>query len=190
MSRYDTDGERIFFPRRYRRTPRSRIRKFRRRGTSNTDPSAAEGDEELLVKFIDEAGLSDDDIVKGLSLAIADNRIVPAFAGCALTGAGVHAVLDFIPAIVPSPLGALELALSKDASEVSVKIDPAAPLTAFVIKTSNDQFSGKLSFIKVIGGTLVADSEIYNVTENKKEKIGKLYLLAYNCRPTRNVERS
>lgn len=137
--------------------------------------AAAEGDEELLVKFIDEAGLSDDDIVKGLSLAIADNRIVPAFAGCALTGAGVHAVLDFIPAIVPSPMGALELALSKDESEVSVKIDPAAPLTAFVIKTSNDQFSGKLSFIKVIGGTLIADSEIYNVTENKKEKIGKLF---------------
>ena len=137
--------------------------------------AAAEGDEELLVKFIDEAGLSDGDIVRGLTLAIADNRIVPAFAGCALNGSGIHALLDFIPAIIPSPTGSLELAVSKDSSDVSVKINPAAPLSAFVVKTSNDQFSGKLSYVKVITGTLVADTEVYNVTENKKEKIGKLY---------------
>ena len=137
--------------------------------------AAAEGDEELLVKFIDEAGLSDDDIVRGLTLAIADNRIVPAFAGCALNGSGIHALLDFIPAIIPSPAGSLELAVSKDSSDVSVKIDPKAPLSAFVVKTSNDQFSGKLSYVKVITGSLVADTEVYNVTENKKEKIGKLY---------------
>ena len=137
--------------------------------------AAAEGDEELLVKFIDEAGLSDEDIIRGLSLAIRDNRVVPAFAGCALSGSGIHAALDFIPAIVPSPAGSLEIALAKDGSEVAVKIDPAAPLSAFVIKTSNDQFSGKLSYVKVIGGTLAADTEIFNVTENKKEKIAKLY---------------
>jgi elongation factor G len=137
--------------------------------------AAAEGDEELLVKFIDEAGLSDEDIVRGLTLAIADNRIVPAFAGSALSGAGIHALLDFIPAIIPSPEGSLELAVSKDSSDVSVKINPAAPLSAFVVKTSNDQFSGKLSYVKVITGSLVADTEVYNVTENKKEKIGKLY---------------
>lgn len=137
--------------------------------------AAAEGDEELLVKFIDEAGLSDEDIIKGLKLAIADNRIVPAFAGCAKTGSGIRSVLDFITDIVPSPLGAIEVASAKDGSELTVKVDPAQPLSAFVIKTTNDQFSGKLSFIKVIGGTLASDMEVFNVTENKKEKIGKLY---------------
>lgn len=137
--------------------------------------AAAEGDDELLVKFIDEAGLEDADIVRGLSLAIADNRIVPAFAGCARTGLGVRSVLDFISDIVPSPAGALETAVSKDETEVTVKIDSTKPFSALVIKTSNDQFSGKLSYIKVITGTLPADAEIYNVTENKKEKIGKLY---------------
>lgn len=137
--------------------------------------AAAEGDEELLVKFIDEAGLSDEDIVRGLRLAIADNRIVPAFAGCARAGSGIRSVLDFITDIVPSPLGALELATAKDGSEISVKVDPSQQLSAFVIKTTNDQFSGKLSVIKVIGGTLSSDAEVFNVTENKKEKIGKLY---------------
>jgi elongation factor G len=137
--------------------------------------AAAEGDEELLVKFIDEAGLSDEDIIRGLKLAIADNRIVPAFAGCARTGSGVKSLLDFVTDIVPSPLGALELATAKDGSELAVKVDPAQPLSAFVIKTTNDQFSGKLSVIKVIGGTLAQDAEVFNVTENKKEKIGKLF---------------
>jgi len=137
--------------------------------------AAAEGDEELLVKFIDEAGLSDEDMVRGLKLAIKDNRIVPAFAGSAITGAGIVPFLNFLSDIVPSPLGALEVALGKDESEVAVKVDPASPLTALVIKTANDQFSGKLSYVKVIGGTLKADTEIYNVSEGKKEKIGKLF---------------
>jgi len=137
--------------------------------------AAAEGDEELLVKFIDEAGLSDEDIIKGLKLAIKDNRIVPAFTGCAKTGCGVKSVLNFISDIIPSPAGALETTTGKDETEITVKVDPSKPLSALVIKTSNDQFSGKLSYIKVITGTLAADSEVFNITENKKEKIGKIY---------------
>ncbi len=137
--------------------------------------AAAEGDDELLVKFIDEAGLSDEDIVKGLKLAIADNRVVPAFAGCAATGAGIVPLLNFIADIVPSPLGAIEVATSPEGSDLSVKVDPKAPLSALVIKTANDQFSGKLTFLKVVTGSLAPDSEIYNVTEDKKEKVGKLF---------------
>lgn len=137
--------------------------------------AAAEGDEELLVKFIDEAGLSDDDIIRGLRLAIKDNRIVPAFAGCALSGSGIGSVLNFIVDIISSPADALETAIAKDDGEVTVKVNPAEPFSALVVKTSNDQFSGKLSYIKVITGNMTADSEIYNVTESKKEKIGKLY---------------
>lgn len=137
--------------------------------------AAAEGDEELLVKFIDEAGLSDDDIIRGLKLAIKDNRIVPAFAGSAKSGCGVNSLIGFIADIASSPLGSLETAVKKDGSEETVIINPAQPLSAFVLKTSNDQFSGKLSYIKIFTGTLTADSEVYNISENKKEKIGKLY---------------
>ncbi len=137
--------------------------------------AAAEGDDELLVKFIDEAGLSDADIVRGLTLELRDNRIVPAFAGCALNGLGVASVLDFISDIVPSPVGCLEMVASKDEDEMTVKIDESRPFSALVVKTSNDQFSGKLTYIKVVTGELAQDTEVFNVTENKKEKIGKLY---------------
>jgi len=84
-------------------------------------------------------------------------------------------LLDFITGIVPPPAGALESLVSDDETKSTVKIDPAAPLSALVLKTSNDQFSGKLSYLKVITGKLTADTEVFNVTENKKEKVGKLY---------------
>ncbi|ULQ59429.1 elongation factor G [Brucepastera parasyntrophica] len=137
--------------------------------------AAAEGDEDLLVKFIDEAGLSDEDIVRGLQLAIKDNRIVPAFAGSGIDGTGITSLLNFIDEIVPSPEGCLEVSVKPDGTEETVKIDPSQPLSCFVVKTSNDQFSGKLSYIKVITGTLSADSEVFNISEDRKEKIGKLY---------------
>lgn len=137
--------------------------------------AAAEGDEDLFVKFIDEGELSPEEIAKGLTLAMENNRIVPVFAGSALNGAGIISLLRFINEISPSPSGALDRAEDKDGSERSVKVCPEEPFSAIVIKTSNDQFSGRLSYIKVITGTLNADSEVYNLREQKKERIGKIY---------------
>lgn len=137
--------------------------------------AAAEGDDDLLVKFIDEAGLSDEDIVKGLKLALSANAIVPAFVGCAASNSGCAPLLDFFAEILPSPEGAAETIVQEDGSEGKTHIKADAPLSALVVKTSNDQFSGKLSYIKVISGVLSADAEVFNINEDKKEKIGKLY---------------
>ncbi|MGP1529341.1 MAG: elongation factor G [Treponema sp.] len=136
--------------------------------------AAAEGDEDLLVKFIDEGELSDEEIAQGLQAAMKNNRIVPIFAGSAQTGLGLTALLHFIETIMPSPAGCLERA-NKGEEEIAVKIDSDAAFSGFIVKTSNDQFSGRLSYIKVITGSLCADTEIYNNSEQKKERIGKLY---------------
>jgi len=136
--------------------------------------AAAEGDEDLLVKFIDEGELSSDEIAKGLTLAMKNNRIVPIFAGAAQMGLGLTALLRFITEILPSPAGCLERAV-KDEEECTVKIDPEPAFSGFIVKTANDQFSGRLSYIKVITGTLVSDAEVYNINEQKKERVGKLY---------------
>ena len=136
--------------------------------------AAAEGDEDLLVKFIDEGELSSDEIAKGLTLAMRNNRIVPILTGAAQTGLGLTALLRFITEILPSPAGCLERAL-KGEEEHTVKIDSEPAFSGFIVKTANDQFSGRLSYIKVITGTLVSDAEVYNINEQKKERIGKLY---------------
>ena len=136
--------------------------------------AAAEGDEDLLVKFIDEGELSSDEIAKGLTLAMKNNRIVPIFAGAAQRGLGLTALLRFITEILPSPAGCLERAV-KGEEECNIKIDAQPAFSGFIVKTANDQFSGRLSYIKVITGTLLSDAEVYNINEQKKERVGKLY---------------
>lgn len=137
--------------------------------------AAAEGDDDLLVKFIDEGELTLEEIIAGLKIAVANNRIVPAFAGNPEKNSGLVSLLDFIAEIAPDPTAAIETALSATGEKVSVKYDPQAPFTALCVKTANDQFSGKLSYLKVVCGTLNSDSEVFNLEEKKKEKIGKLY---------------
>ena len=137
--------------------------------------AAAEGDDDLLVKFIDDGELTDEEIERGLKIALQNNRVVPAFAGSTIRNSGFTALLDFIVEIVPSPAQAIETAIGTDGQTSAVKINADGAMSALVVKTSSDQFSGRLSYIKVISGTFNADTEVFNIGESKKEKVGKLY---------------
>lgn len=137
--------------------------------------AAAEGDDDLLIKFIDEGELTNEEIVKGLKIAFENNRIVPIFAGCTVQNSGLKSLLDFITEIAPSPENKIETAKQEDDSNITVKIDETQPMSALVVKTSSDQFSGKLSYVKIITGTFTAETEVFNLSEGRKEKIGKIY---------------
>ena len=137
--------------------------------------AAAEGDGDWLVKFIDDGELTDEEIERGLKIALQNNRVVPAFAGSTIRNSGFTALLDFIVEIVPSPAQAIETAVGTDGQTSAVKINADGAMSALVVKTSSDQFSGRLSYIKVISGTFNADTEVFNIGESKKEKVGKLY---------------
>jgi elongation factor G len=137
--------------------------------------AAAEGDDTLMEKYIEQGSLSPEEMHTGLIEALAENKFLPAFAGAAVKNSGLVPVLDFIADVGPSPRTAKDRAKTADGTEKDVPVDPDKPLSALVIKTSYDQFSGKLSWIKVVTGKLASDSEAFNVTENKKERIGKLY---------------
>ncbi|MDR0315952.1 MAG: elongation factor G [Treponema sp.] len=137
--------------------------------------AAAEGDDTLMEKYIENGSLSPEEMKKGLIEALAENKYVPAFAGAALNNAGIIPLIDFIAAVGPNPRTAKDAVLGAESKTQEFPIDPDKPLSALVIKTTYDQFSGKLSWIKVISGKLAADAEAYNVSESKKERIGKLY---------------
>ncbi|MDR1106752.1 MAG: elongation factor G [Treponema sp.] len=138
--------------------------------------AAAEGDDTLMEHYIDKGSLSPEEMHKGLIEALSENKIVPAFAGSALKNSGLVPFLDFAADIAPGPAAARDSGKNTNGEEVDVPVDPGKPLSALVIKTSYDQFSGKLSWIKIINGKLSADSEAFNVSENRKERIGKLYV--------------
>jgi elongation factor G len=137
--------------------------------------AAAEGDETLMEHYIDKGSLDAEEIHRGLIEALAAHAFTPAFAGVALQNSGLSPFLDFIADVGPDPRSARDIALDPAGTEQEVPVDPEKPLSALVIKTSYDQFSGKLSWIKVISGKLSPESEVINVSENKKERVGKLY---------------
>ncbi len=137
--------------------------------------AAAEGDDTLMEHYIEKGSLEPLEIKKGLIIALAENKYVPAFAGVPLLNSGLFTFLDFIDDVCPYPRRSSDAVIDAEGNETKVSIDPDKPLSALVIRTSYDQFSGKLSWLKVISGKLCADSEAFNVTENKKERIGKLY---------------
>ncbi|MDR0731744.1 MAG: elongation factor G [Treponema sp.] len=138
--------------------------------------AAADGDDTLMEHYIDKGSLDAQEMHDGLIEAIADHKYVPVFAGSALKNSGLFPFLGFMADIAPLPGTARDLVLDGEGREHEMPVDPDKPLSALVIKTAYDQFSGKLSWIKVITGKLQSDTEVLNVTESKKERIGKLYI--------------
>lgn len=137
--------------------------------------AAAEGDDELMESYLENGTLSQEEMLSGLIKGLAENKYVPVFCGELLKNSGVTPLIKFILDIAPAASTGKDIFVDADKNETSVPVDPNKPLAGLIIKTTYDQFSGKLSWVKVIQGKISADSEIFNVKENKKEKIGKLY---------------
>ena len=137
--------------------------------------AAAESDDALMEKFLENGSLSIDEMKTGLVKALAENKYVPAFAGVPLNNSGLVPLIDFIIDAAPNPKTTRDAVIDAEGKETPVAVDPSKPMSSLVIRTNYDQFSGKLSWLKVITGKLSADSETINVSENKKERIGKLY---------------
>jgi elongation factor G len=137
--------------------------------------AAAEGDDTLMEHYLEKETLTPEEMKKGLIEGLAESKYIPAFAGAALKNSGMAPFMDFIADVGPNPRSAKDAVIGGDGKAQEVSVDPDKPLSALVIKTTYDQFSGKLSWVKIITGKLAADSEAFNVSENKKERIGKLF---------------
>ena len=137
--------------------------------------SAAEGADDLIEKYFEEMTLEVDDIRRGLQEGLHDNRVVPVLCGASEQGAGLVGLLNFIANNFPSPLGYTDAIIADDGTESEFTIVEDGPAAALVFKTTIDQFSGKLSFVKVLRGTLKGETEIYNSIVSRKERANKVY---------------
>ena len=137
--------------------------------------NAAEGTDELIEKYFEQGTLEPDDIRHGLAVGMRENRVIPVFCGATDKGAGITSLLNFIKNNFPWPLGIKEYILGHEGEETTLEIDPAKPFSAYCFKTSIDQFSGKMSFLKIVTGVLTADTDIYNNEIGRKAKPGKIY---------------
>ncbi len=137
--------------------------------------AAAEGNDDLLSKFLEEETLNDEELLQGLVEGLRDNKLVPVLCGSALYNSGLAPFLDMVAKIAPSPEGIPETVVTADGEEQTLPISAEGQFSGFVFKTSIDQFSGKLSFIKVVTGKLSSESELFSARESKKERVNKFF---------------
>lgn len=147
--------------------------------------AAAEANEELMDKYLEEGELSVEDIKQGIRLQTLANQIVPTFCGSAFKNKGVQAMLDAVieympaPTDVPAITGVLD---DKDETVDSRQAGDDQPFAALAFKIATDPFVGTLTFFRVYSGTLKSGDAVYNSVKGKKERVGRLVQMHSNSR--------
>ena len=131
----------------------------------------AETDEALMEKFFGGEEFTDEEFSKGLRAGIASGVIAPVIAVTAFSGDGIEALLDLIVNAFPSPI---DVEGEPTADGKKVKYDESSPLSSFVFKTIADPFVGKMSFVKIVTGSLNSKTEPTNSRTGEVERFGKL----------------
>ena len=144
---------------------------------------AAEANENLMDKYLEEGELSPVEIKEGLRLRTIDNEIVPALCGSAFRNKGIQplldAIIDFLPA--PNDKSAIEGQGMEDISETRSP-DDDEPFSALVFKIASDPYVGTLSFFRVYSGVLSAGDKIFNSFKQRKERVGRMVQMHSNNR--------
>ena len=125
--------------------------------------AAAEGDEELLNKYLEEGTLTEEEIKRGLRARCIRGEIVPMLCGSAFKNKGVQAVLDAVLDYLPSPKDIPPVkGTLPDETEAERPADDDAPFSALAFKIATDLFVGNLTFVRVYSGVLSSGDTVYN----------------------------
>src|SRR5690606_15234161 len=120
---------------------------------------AAENEEGLMEKYYEEGNLTEEELAKGLTIALAHQQFFPVFAASGLKDMGSGRIMGFIDDIAPSPLDRPKLTM-QDRTELDY--DANEKTTIFIYKTTYDPQVGQLFYFKVLSGTLNPGDELVN----------------------------
>ncbi|HYF79336.1 MAG TPA: elongation factor G, partial [Symbiobacteriaceae bacterium] len=138
---------------------------------------AAEADDELTMKFLEEGALSDEELVMGTKRGVANGQIVPVFVCAGGKNFGTALFMDAIVEYAPSPADvAAVTGTDANGDEVTRKADESAPFSALVFKTTADPFVGRMTIMRVFSGYLKNDTVVYNVAKGKTEKLSHMFI--------------
>ena len=145
--------------------------------------AAAEQDDDLMMKYLDGAELTEAEIKKGLRKGTLNNSIVTVTCGSSYKNKGVQELLNAVVDYLPSPLDIDDVkGVDENGNEVTRKTSDSEPFSALAFKIATDPFVGKLCFFRVYSGTLEAGSTILNATKDKKDRMGRILLMHSNHR--------
>ena len=145
--------------------------------------SAAEANEEIMDKYLEEGDLSEEEIRIGLRERTLSNEIVPCLCGSAFKNKGVQTMLDAVVDYLPAPnevkavTGVLE-----NEEEGSRESDDEAPFAGIAFKIATDPFVGSLTFVRVYSGTLNTGDSVFLPIKGKKERVGRMLQMHSNKR--------
>ncbi|MBQ9310054.1 MAG: elongation factor G [Bacteroidales bacterium] len=135
---------------------------------------AAEADDELMMKYLDELTLTDEEFAKGLKLGIAKGEIMPVFCLSAKKDIGVKKLMEFCIKSTSSPEGTV----NKTISGKEVVCKEAAPTSIFIFKTSVEQHLGDVAYFKVMSGVLREGADLVNPETGNGERLSAIYAVA------------
>ncbi|MEZ5438504.1 MAG: elongation factor G [Lysobacteraceae bacterium] len=145
--------------------------------------AAAEANEALMDKYLEEGELSEDEIISGLRERTLKVEIVPVYCGTAFKNKGVQAMLDGVIQLLPSPIDVPPVqGIDEDEQEATRAADDKAPFSALAFKIMTDPFVGSLTFFRVYSGVLNAGDQVFNPVKLKKERVGRILQMHSNNR--------
>lgn len=139
--------------------------------------AAAEGDDELILKYLEGEELTEEEIRRGLRAAILKGNIVPVLVTAAMENIGTRALLDALVAYAPSPADRGPVKAEGATGEEEIAPSDMSPLAALVFKTAADPYVGKLTYLRVYGGIMGSDTRVWNSRANTEERLGTLYVM-------------
>ncbi len=145
--------------------------------------SAAEANETLMDKYLDDESLTEEEIKQGLRARTLANEIVLVLGGSAFKNKGVQGVLDAVVEYLPSPteVKAIEGEL-ENGEQGTREANDEAPFAALAFKIATDPFVGTLTFMRVYSGKLETGTAVYNSIKMKRERIGRMVQMHANSR--------
>ncbi|MDQ7819646.1 MAG: elongation factor G [Armatimonadota bacterium] len=140
--------------------------------------AAADADDALMERYLEAGELTQEELVRGLHAGVRAGRVVPVLCAAGTKLVGVQPLLDAVVALLPSP-AEREVVGTDPRTQQPVRLAPAAdaPLAALVFKTVADPYVGRLSYFRVYSGVLRSDSQVFNATRGKPERVGQVYYL-------------
>lgn len=136
----------------------------------------AELDDDLIVKFLEDKEIPVEELKKALRTAVIENRATPVFCGSSLKNKGIQPLLDAVIDYLPSPLEipAVKGLDPKTEEEISRETSEDEPLCALIFKIVSDPYAGRMAYFRVYSGKLVQGVMAFNISNGKKERIGRL----------------
>jgi len=135
--------------------------------------TVAESDEELMERYLGGEALSEKEISVGLHNAIFSGNLVPVFAASSAKDIGVTELMNGLVYLMPNPLERVRTTADGTVMQPKIDGDPAA----FVFKSAIDPFIGQMAYFRVLTGTISANSDILNLNNQGKERLGQIVLL-------------